>query len=223
MSTDERIRVMVVDDHEIVRIGLKQVLDLSGEFEVVGQAADGEEAVRVAAEVSPDLVLMDVIMPRKDGVEACREIMAAASEVRVVMLTASNAEDAVVESVAAGASGYLLKETDMEQLLSALRSAAVGDFRLPPEMVRRAFTAIRGDGSAGDAAAAAGLTDRQREILVQFARGLTYAQIAEARGIRPVTVRNAIYGIQEKLGLEKVQGLVFWAVRNGLLENHADD
>ena len=223
MSTDERIRVMVVDDHEIVRIGLKQVLDLSGEFEVVGQAADGEEAVRVAAEVSPDLVLMDVIMPRKDGVEACREIMAAASEVRVVMLTASNAEDAVVESVAAGASGYLLKETDMEQLLSALRSAAVGDFRLPPEMVRRAFTAIRGDGSAGDAAAAAGLTDRQREILVQFARGLTYAQIAEARGIRPVTVRNAIYGIQEKLGLEKVQGLVFWAVRNGLLDNHAND
>ena len=223
MSTDERIRVMVVDDHEIVRIGLKQVLELSGEFEVVGQAADGEEAVRVAAEVSPDLVLMDVIMPRKDGVEACREIMAAASEVRVVMLTASNAEDAVVESVAAGASGYLLKETDMEQLLSALRSAAVGDFRLPPEMVRRAFTAIRGDGSAGDAAAAAGLTDRQREILVQFARGLTYAQIAEARGIRPVTVRNAVYGIQEKLGLEKVQGLVLWAVRNGLLDHHAND
>ena len=223
MSTDERIRVMVVDDHEIVRVGLKQVLDLSGEFEVVGQAADGEEAVRVAAEVSPDLVLMDVIMPRKDGVEACREIMASSSEVRVVMLTASNAEDAVVESVAAGASGYLLKETDMEQLLSALRSAAVGDFRLPPEMVRRAFTAIRGDGSAGDAAAEAGLTEREREILVQFARGLTYAQIAEARGIRPVTVRNAVYGIQGKLGLEKVHGLVLWAVRNGLLDNHADD
>ena len=223
MSTDERIRVMVVDDHEIVRVGLKQVLELSGEFEVVGQAADGEEAVRVAAEVSPDLVLMDVIMPRKDGVEACREIMESAPDVRVVMLTASNAEDAVVESVAAGASGYILKETDMEQLLSALRSAAVGDFRLPPEIVRRAFTAIRGDGSAGDAAAAAGLTDRQREILVQFARGLTYAQIAEARGIRPVTVRNAVYGIQGKLGLEKVHGLVLWAVRNGLLDNHADD
>ena len=223
MSTDERIRVMVVDDHEIVRIGLKQVLDLSGEFEVVGQAADGEEAVRVAAEVSPDLVLMDVIMPRKDGVEACREIMESAPNVRVVMLTASNAEDAVVESVAAGASGYLLKETDMEQLLSALRSAAVGDFRLPPEMVRKAFTAIRGDGSAGDAAAEAGLTERERGILVQFARGLTYAQIAEARGIRPVTVRNAVYGIQGKLGLEKVHGLVLWAVRNGLLGNHAND
>ena len=223
MTTDERIRVMVVDDHAIVRIGLKQVLDLSGEFEVVGQAADGEEAVRMAAEVSPDLVLMDVIMPGKDGVEACREIMESSSEVRVVMLTASNAEDAVVESVAAGASGYLLKETDMEQLLSALRSAAVGDFRLPPEMVRKAFTAIRGDGSAGDAAAEAGLTNREREILVQFARGLTYAQIAEARGIRPVTVRNAVYGIQGKLGLEKVQGLVFWAVRHGLLDNHAND
>ena len=224
MATDyRRIRVLLIDDHSVMRDGLRLVLEGSGEFEVVGQARDGEEAVRAAADLSTDVVMMDVLMPNKDGVEACREIMAAASEVRVVMLTASNAEDAVVESVAAGASGYLLKETDMEQLLSALRSAAVGDFRLPPEMVRRAFTAIRGDGSAGDAAAAAGLTDRQREILVQFARGLTYAQIAEARGIRPVTVRNAIYGIQEKLGLEKVQGLVFWAVRNGLLENHAND
>ena len=224
MATDyRRIRVLLIDDHSVMRDGLRLVLEGSGEFEVVGQARDGEEAVRAAADLSTDVVMMDVLMPNKDGVEACREIMAAASEVRVVMLTASNAEDAVVESVAAGASGYLLKETDMEQLLSALRSAAVGDFRLPPEMVRRAFTAIRGDGSAGDAAAAAGLTDRQREILVQFARGLTYAQIAEARGIRPVTVRNAVYGIQGKLGLEKVQGLVFWAVRNGLLENHAND
>ena len=218
MSTDERIRVMIVDDHSIVRVGLKQVLELSGEFEVVGQAADGEEAVRVAAEVSPDLVVMDVIMPKKDGVEACREIMESAPGVRVVMLTASTAEDAVVEAVAAGASGYLQKETDMEQLLSALRSAVLGDFRLPPEIVRRAFTAIQGGGTDGDAAAAAGLTAREKEILVSFARGMSYGQIAEARGIRPVTARNAIYGIQKKLKIDKIQALVVWCVRNGLMD-----
>ena len=90
MSAGERIRVMIVDDHSIVRVGLKQVLDQSGEFEVVGQAADGEEAVRVAADVSPDVVVMDVMMPKKDGVEACREIMESAPETRVLMLTASN-------------------------------------------------------------------------------------------------------------------------------------
>ena len=144
MAADERIRVMIVDDHSIVRVGLKQVLDQSGEFEVVGEAADGEEAVRVAADVSPDVVVMDVMMPKKDGVEACREIMESAPETRVLMLTASTEEDAVVEAVAAGATGYLQKETDREQLLSAVRDVARGDLRLPTEIVRRTFKAIRG-------------------------------------------------------------------------------
>ena len=121
MSSGERIRVMIVDDHSILRIGLKQVLEQSGEYEVVGQAADGEEAVRVAADVSPDVVVMDVMMPKKDGVEACREIMESAPETRVVMLTASTEDDAVVEAVAAGATGYLQKETGLDRLLSAMR------------------------------------------------------------------------------------------------------
>ena len=217
MSAGERIRVMIVDDHSIVRVGLQQVLDQSGEFEVVGQAADGEEAVRVAADVLPDVVVMDVMMPKKDGVEACREIMESAPETRVLMLTASTEEDAVVEAVAAGATGYLQKETDREQLLSAVRNVARGDLRLPTEIVRRTFEAIRGGGKVGDADAAAGLTSREREILVSFARGKSYARIAEARGIKPVTARNAIYGIQRKLGVGTMQGLVLWAVRNGLL------
>ncbi len=223
MSAGERIRVMIVDDHLIVRVGLKQVLDQSGEFEVVGEAADGEEAVRVAADVSPDVVVMDVMMPKKDGVEACREIMESAPETRVVILTASTAEDAIVEAVAAGASGYLQKETDREQLLSALRNVVLGDFRLPSEMVRRAFEAIRGGRAAEDAAAAAGLTPRERDILVSFAQGMSYAQIAEARGIKPVTARNAIYGIQQKLKVGTMQGLVLWCVRNGLLDGYATD
>ena len=218
MPSGERIRVMVVDDHSIVRAGLKLVLEQTGEFDVVGQAGDGEEAVRVAAEVLPDVVVMDVMMPKKDGVEACREIMASAPVTRVVMLTASSEEDAVIEAVAAGATGYLLKETGRDRLLSAVRDVATGGLRLPPALVTRVFAGITGGAKTGDAADGAGLTQREREILISFAMGDSYAQIAEARGIQPVTVRNAIYGIQGKLQVETMQGLVLWTVRHGLLD-----
>ena len=220
MTSNERIRVMVVDDHSIVREGLKHVLEQSGEFEVVGQAADGEEAVRVAAEVSPDVVVMDVRMPGKDGVEACREIMEFAPETRVVMLTVANEETAVLEAVAAGATGYLQKETDRERLLSTVRGVFRGELRLPAEAVRGVIAAVRGVAEAGDAGDAAGLTAREREILISFAGGMSYAGIAERRGIKPVTVRNAIYGIQEKLGVTSMQGLVLWAAQNGLLDDY---
>ncbi|MCY4393040.1 MAG: response regulator transcription factor [Chloroflexi bacterium] len=220
MTSNERIRVMVVDDHSIVREGLKHVLEQSGEFEVVGQAADGEEAVRVAAEVSPDVVVMDVMMPGKDGVEACREIMEFAPETRVVMLTVANEETAVLEAVAAGATGYLQKETDRERLLSTVRGVFRGELRLPAEAVRGVIAAVRGVAEAGDAADAAGLTAREREILISFAGGMSYARIAEERGIKPVTVRNAIYGIQGKLGVTSMQGLVLWAAQNGLLDDY---
>ena len=167
-----RTRVMIVDDHSIVRVGLRQVLEQTGEFEVVGQAADGEEAVRVAAEVSPEVVVMDVMMPKKDGVEACREIMESAPEIRVVMLTASTEEDAVVEAVAAGATGYLQKETGRDRLLSTVRDVAMGELRVPAEVVTRVFAAIRGGAKTGYAVDAAGLTRREREILVSFAKGM---------------------------------------------------
>ena len=221
MSPDERTRVMIVDDHAIVRDGLRHVLEQTGEFEVVGQAVDGEEAVRVAADVSPDLVMMDVMMPKKDGVEACREIMEFAPDTLVVMLTASPEEDAVVESVAAGASGYVPKETDRERLLSAVRDVVMGELRLPTAVVRRVFAEIRGSARMGDAAAR--LTLREREILTSFASGMSHARIAQARGIRPVTVRNAVYRIQRKLEVKSMQGLVLWAVQNGLLDAYAKD
>ena len=217
----KRTRVMIVDDHSIVRVGLKQVLEQTGEFEVVGEAADGEEAVRVATEVLPEVVVMDVLMPKKDGVEACREIMEAVPETRVVMLTASTEEDAVVEAVAAGATGYLQKETGRDRLLSTVRDVAMGELRVPAEVVIRVFAAIRGGAKTGDDADGVGLTPREREILVSFAKGMSYSRIAEARGVKPVTVRNAVYGIQRKLKVGSMQGLVLWAVRNGLLDDYA--
>ena len=219
MSENGRLRVMIVDDHSVVRVGLKHVLEQSGEFEVVGQATDGEEAVKMAADVSPDVVVMDVIMPGKDGVEACREIMESAPETRVVMLTASTEVDAIVDAVAAGATGFLQKETDRERLLSAVRDAVLGELSVPVEVVRRAFEEIRGTEVKGDPAVAAGLTERERQILVSFAQGMSYARIAQTRGVKPVTVRNAIYGIQQKLNIGTMQGLVLWSVRNGLLDN----
>ena len=216
MSTESRrIRVLLADDHSIVREGLESMLKDSEEFEVVGSARDGVEAVRAASELSPDVIVMDVIMPGKDGVEACREIMESAPGVRVVMLTASTEEDAVIEAVAAGATGYLQKLSGMDRLLSTLKLVAAGEMPVPPDVVRRVFARIR----RGAKAEADELTEREKEMLASFCRGMSYAAIAEARGVKPVTIRNGLYSIQSKLGLGTKQEIVVWAVRNGLLDD----
>ena len=219
MQSESRpIRVLLADDHSIMRDGLRVMLEQSGEFEVVGQARDGEEAVRAASELAPDVVVLDVMMPNKDGVEACREIMESLPDTRVVMLTASTEEDAVIEAVAAGATGYLQKVSGMEQLLATVRDVAAGEIRVPASIVRRVFAAIRA-GAEQEEKGLGGLTQRELQILASFCRGLSYARIAEARGVKPVTIRNAVYAIQGKLSLDSKQEMVVWAVRNGLLDD----
>lgn len=219
MTTEtEWTRVMLVDDHSLMRDGLRFILEQSGQFEIVGQAKDGNEAVERALELSPDVILMDVLMPGKDGVEACRDIMELLPETKVIMVTASTEEDAVIEAVAAGATGYLQKVSGMEELVSAVREVAAGELRLPPQVVRRVFQGIRG-GAGEEANERNGLTPREMEILASFSRGMSYGQIAEARGVKIITIRNAIYGIQSKLGIGSKQEIVVWAVRNGLLDN----
>ncbi len=198
-----------------MREGLQVLLEQSGEVAVVGQARDGAEAVRAATELSPDVILMDVIMPVKDGVEACREIMESLPATHVIMLTASTDEDAMIDALAAGATGYLQKVSGMDQLLSTLKVAAAGEMRMPTEVVRRVFAKLR---SGVQPAEAAVLTPREQEILAAFVQGMSYAAIAEARGVRPVTIRNAIYSIQRKLGVGTKQEIVVWAVQNGLLD-----
>ena len=216
MSTESRrIRVLLADDHSIMREGLESMLKDSEEFEVVGSARDGVEAVKAASELSPDVIVMDVMMPKKDGVEACREIMESAPGVRVVMLTASTEEDAVIEAVAAGATGYLQKLSGMDRLLSTLKLVAAGEMPVPPDVVRRVFARIRRGAKAEEDE----LTEREKEMLVSFCRGMSYSAIAEARGVKPVTIRNGLYSIQSKLGLGTKQEIVVWAVRNGLLDD----
>ena len=191
MSTESRrIRVLLADDHSIVREGLQAMLERSEEFEVVGHA--------------------------RDGVEGCREIMESLPDTRVIMLTASTEAEAVIEAVAAGATGYLQKVSGMDRLMSTIKVAAAGEMRLPTDGVRRVFARIR---SGGKAEEEADLTPREKEILASFSRGMSFAAIAEAREVKQATIRNAIYTIQVKLGLGTKQEVVVWAVRNGLLDD----
>ena len=217
MSTESRrISVLLADDHSVTREGLKSILAGSEEFEVVGVARDGVEAVKAASDLSPDLIVMDVMMPKKDGVEACREIMESLPETRVIMLTASTEANAVIEAVAAGAASYLQKVADMDQVLAMMKEAATGEGRLPTPVVRRAVDRMRSGVKTKDDV---DLTPREKEILVSFCQGMTYTAIAVAREVKVVTIRNAIYTIQIKLGVDSKQAVVAWALRNGMLDD----
>ena len=208
-SEFRRIRVLLADDLSVLRGGLWMMLEQSKEFEVVGQARDGEEAVKSATELSPDVIVMDVTMPNKDGVEACREIM----------LTASTEEDAVIEAVAAGATGYIQKVSGMERLLDTVRDVAAGELPVPADVVTRIFARIRDEAKKGGEKGLGGLAQRDLEILTSFCRGMSYARIAGARGVKPMTIRNAVYGMQSKLGAGTKQEMVVWAVRNRLFDD----
>ena len=219
MEWDRQTRVMLVDDHEIMRDGLREVLERQGDFEVVGQAQDGAAAVRVAERLRPDVIIMDVMMPLKNGIDACREITEILPDTRVLILTASGEEDAVMEAVAAGATGFLQKYSGKEKLLNTVRDVAKGEYRMPSDVIRRVFEGIRQGNERRMKSELSRLTEREREILTLYAQGLSYAQIAERRANQPVTIRNAIYGIQDKLDIETKQELVVWAVRSGLLDD----
>ena len=219
MSPEGKVRVMVVDDHPIMRDGLRDALGASGRFEIVGLAGDGEEAVKLAGEVQPNVIVMDVIMPHKNGIDACREIMEIHPDVRVLMLTASTEMDAVIEAVAAGATGYLQKYSPPEKLVEAVSDVAEGRLLIPEEATREVFAMIRGESRLDARRASDNLTVLERETLRLFASGVPYNQVASARSVSPVTVRNTLYRIQDKLGVKTKQELVIWAVRNGLLDD----
>ena len=169
MSSTNRIRVMLVDDHPIVRMGLRDVLEDSGAFDVVGQAADGEEAVGTAEESRPDVIVMDVMMPKKNGVEACREIVDLLPGTKVLMLTASSEDDAVIEAVAAGATGFVQKYSGSDELVDAIRQVAEGRLMISDDAVRRVFKLIRGGTYLVSGLNV--LTSREQEVLTQFATG----------------------------------------------------
>ena len=222
MTTGNRTSVMLVDDHSIMRDLLRDALENTGEFQVVAQAADGEEAVRVVQEAAPDVIVMDVIMPVMDGIEACRQITELLPGTRVLMLTASNEQDAIVRAIAAGATGYLQKYSGKEQLLTTLREVAEGEFRIPGDAARRLARAVRSPSADDASERLAALTNRERAILKLFAEGLTYQEIGEIRNNSGLTVRNAVSAVQRKLGFRTRHQMVLWAVRAGLVDGGSE-
>ena len=219
MTAENLTSVMLVDDHSIMRDLLRDALENTGEFQVVAQAADGQEALRLVPEAVPDVIIMDVIMPVMDGIEACREIMELLPDTRVLMLTASNEQDAIVRAIAAGATGYLQKYSGKEQLLTTLREVAEGEFRIPGSAARRLARAVRSPLADAASERLGTLTDREVEILKQFAAGLSYQEIGDVREISALTVRNAVSGVQKKLGFRTRQQMVVWAIRAGVVDD----
>ena len=218
MTGKTLMRVMLVDDHSIMRDLLRDALENTGEFQVVAQAADGAEALRMVQEAAPDVIVMDVIMPVMDGIDACREITELLPDTKVLMLTASNEQDAIVRAIAAGATGYLQKYSGKEHLLATLREVAEGEFRIPGSAARRLARAVRSPLADVASERLDTLTDREREILKLFAEGLTYQEIGDVREISALTVRNAVSGVQKKLGFKTRQQMVIWAVRAGVVD-----
>ena len=218
MSAASQIRVMIADGHPIMREGLKEVLSRAGDLEVVGEAGDGEAAVEMASRTRPDVIIMETMMPVKDGIKACREIKGMLPGTRVMMLTASEDEDTVLQAVASGATGYLQKCCTVQKLVSTLRDVVEGELRVPAEALVRMAANARARPSHSEAEQLPGLTLREKEILGLFSQGMTYAEIADAIGYRPLSVRNVIYGIQNKLKVKSKQELVVHAVRGGLLD-----
>ncbi len=204
---------------QIMRDGLREILERSGDFEVLGYAKDGEEAVSAAADLEPDVVIMDVFMPLKDGIQACREIVDAQPNTRVLVLTAATEVDTVIDAVAAGATGYLQKYSGRDKLLETVKRVAEGEYCIPGDIASRVFAGIRAKARRTDTTELRRLTAREQEILTLYAQGKSYAAIADIKGNRPLTVRNTVYRIQNKLGIKSKQELVLWAVRNGLLDS----
>jgi DNA-binding NarL/FixJ family response regulator len=197
------LRLLVVDDHEVVRQGLVALLDRRTGFEVVAQAGSVAESIALAARHEPDLVIMDVRLPDGSGIEACREIRAARPETKVVMLTSYPDEEAVLSAIIAGASGYLLKQIRGRDLVSALESVGRGESLLDPAVTEKVLERVRriASGSASDELAE--LTAQERKILLLVAEGMTNKEIATDVFLSDKTVKNYVSSILSKLNLQR--------------------
>ena len=197
--------ILLADDHRLVRAGLAGLLDSAGDLRVVGQAADGRQAVELAAELAPDVVLMDLSMPVLDGVEATRQLLTADPAAKVVVLTSFSDQPRVADALAAGAVGYLLKDCEPRDLLAAVRAAAAGHAPLDPRVARALLP------SAGAARPADELSDREQQVLRLVTKGLANKQIARYLGISESTVKAHISSVFRRIGVTDRTSAAIWA------------
>jgi DNA-binding NarL/FixJ family response regulator len=223
VNPDQPIRLLLADDQEMVRVGFRMVLDAQPDMTVVGEAGDGSRAVEMSAELRPDVVLMDIRMPRMDGLEATRQILAADSGTRVLVLTTFDLDEYVHAALRAGASGFLLKDAGPAELLAGIRSVASGDAVVAPSATRRLLERFLprddGDGAPAptDPALIETLSDREREVLGCVGEGLTNAEIAAKLFLAETTVKTHIGHILAKLGLRDRVQMVITAYDAGLV------
>jgi DNA-binding NarL/FixJ family response regulator len=214
------VRILLADDQPLLRTGFRMVLGTEDDLDIVAEAGDGVEAVELSRRLLPDVVLMDIRMPRMDGVAATRAIVDARLPVRVLILTTFDLDEYVVGALRAGASGFLAKDVPAEDLVTAIRTVAAGEAVVAPRILRRLldrFADVLPDPAATPPKALNALTEREREVLVQVARGLSNAEIARELSVSETTVKTHVGHVLTKLGLrDRVQAVVL-AYETGLV------
>lgn len=212
------IRVLLVDDQPLIRMGLAMILEDAGDIEVVGEADDGASGVAKARALAPDVILLDIRMPVMDGIEATRRILATEPTARVLVLTTYDTDDNAYAALRAGASGFVLKDAPVTELVQAVRAVADGHAAVAPRVTRLLLdTYARRLPGPPDAAPAAMLTPREREVLGLVAGGLTNAEIADRLTVSEVTVKTHVSAVLGKLGLRNRVAAVIWAYDHGLV------
>ena len=207
------IRVLIADDHDVVRDGLKLILETEEDFEVVGEAGDGAKAVQLTEELQPDVILMDLRMPGMDGLQAIEKVHAQWPKIAVVILTTYNEDDLMVRGLRAGARGYLLKDTNRQTLFDSLRAAARGEALFLPEVIARVLNQPSAEKRGGDSV----LTERELEVLRAASRGERSKEIALHLGIAERTVKAHLDSVYNKLGVDSRAAAVATALERGLL------
>jgi DNA-binding NarL/FixJ family response regulator len=208
---DAPIRVLLVDDHTVVRQGLRMVLSLEDDFDVIGEAANGREAVERVAELNPQVVLMDLLMPVMNGVEAIRAIKESHPDIEIVALTSVLEDRLVIDAVEAGAAAYLLKETGPETLFEAIHAASRGEVRLDPKAQKRLVREVRTPEMRES------LTARETETLRLVARGMTNKEVAAEMSVSEVTVKTHVSSVLSKLNLQSRTQAALFALKEGLV------
>lgn len=212
------VRILIADDHEVVRIGLASLLDRQPGFSVVGEARSGAEAVAMARMTRPDVVVMDIRMPDGSGIDACRAITGEQPTIPVVMLTTYADSDALFAAIDAGASGYVLKRVGSTELVDAVRTVAAGGSLLDPAVTRSVLDRLRNASRLEEAGAFADLTEQERRVLAHLADGASNREVAARMGLAEKTVRNYVSSVLAKLGLESRAQAAGYAIRHRLPE-----
>jgi two-component system, NarL family, response regulator LiaR len=219
VAGDGKIKVLIVDDHQVVRQGLRIFLDLQDDIQIVGEAGDGQAAVELTEELSPDVVLMDLVMPRLGGIAAIGRIKAISANVKVIALTSFAEDDKVYPAIQAGASSYLLKDVSPDALLEAIRAVHRGEARLHPEVMRKLMEQVVHQSPAAPPVFTPSLSPREGEVIRLVADGKSNREIAQALIISEKTAKAHVSNILSKLGLEDRTQMAIFAIKNGLVDS----